>query len=56
MHAPASWSASIWIARRSSRAGWAEDARAYNEIATSWSAIESAAADALAPVQGALFG
>lgn len=26
------------------RAGWAEDARAYNEIATSWSAIESAAA------------
>lgn len=26
------------------RAGWAEDARAYNEIITSWSAIESAAA------------
>ena len=26
------------------RAGWAEDARAYNEIVTSWSAIESAAA------------
>ena len=25
------------------RAGWAEDARAYNEIVTSWSAIESAA-------------
>jgi putative DNA methylase len=23
------------------RAGWAEDARAYNEIITSWSAIES---------------
>jgi len=28
------------------RAGWAEDARAYNEIITSWSAIESAAAAA----------
>ncbi|WP_066559801.1 DUF1156 domain-containing protein [Croceicoccus bisphenolivorans] len=28
------------------RAGWAEDARAYNEIVTSWSAIESAAAAA----------
>lgn len=26
------------------RAGWAEDARAYNEIITSWSAIEAAAA------------
>ena len=24
------------------RAGWAEDARAYNEIITSWSAIEAA--------------
>ena len=28
------------------RAGWAEDARAYNEIITSWTAIESAAAAA----------
>jgi putative DNA methylase len=26
------------------RAGWAEDARAYNELITSWSAIEAAAA------------
>ncbi|KAA6184209.1 DUF1156 domain-containing protein [Thiohalocapsa marina] len=38
------------------RAGWAEDARAYNEIITSWSAIEAAAAKAPAPVQGSLFG
>ncbi|MBK1695422.1 hypothetical protein CKO09_11835 [Chromatium weissei] len=36
------------------RAGWAEDARAYNEIITSWSAIEAAAAATPAPVQGAL--
>ena len=28
------------------RAGWAEDARAYNELITSWSGIESAAAAA----------
>lgn len=38
------------------RAGWAEDARAYNEIITSWSAIESAAAAAPAPKQTTLFG
>jgi putative DNA methylase len=37
------------------RAGWAEDARAYNEIITSWSAIESAATRVPAPKQGALF-
>jgi putative DNA methylase len=37
------------------RAGWAEDARAYNEIITSWSAIESAAAAPKAH-QGDLFG
>ena len=33
------------------RAGWAEDARAYNEIITSWSAIESAAARVPGPKQ-----
>ena len=38
------------------RAGWAEDARAYNEIITSWSAIESAAAAAPKARQGDLFG
>jgi putative DNA methylase len=38
------------------RAGWSEDARAYNEIVTSWSAIESAAAAAPAPQQTTLFG
>jgi putative DNA methylase len=37
------------------RAGWAEDARAYNEIVTSWSAIEAATAQAPKPVQAALF-
>lgn len=37
------------------RAGWAEDARAYNEIVTSWSAIEAAAAAVPAPVQNTLF-
>jgi putative DNA methylase len=37
------------------RAGWAEDARAYNEIITSWSAIESAATSVPAPKQTALF-
>ena len=37
------------------RAGWAEDARAYNEIVTSWSAIESAAARVPGPKQGVLF-
>jgi putative DNA methylase len=38
------------------RAGWAEDARAYNEIVTSWSAIESAATTIPAPKQTTLFG
>jgi putative DNA methylase len=38
------------------RARWAEDARAYNEIVTSWSAIEGAAAAAPAPQQASLFG
>jgi putative DNA methylase len=28
------------------RKGWAEDARAYNELVTAWSDIERAAADA----------
>lgn len=37
------------------RAGWAEDARAYNEIITSWSAIESAATAAPKLKQGRLF-
>lgn len=40
----------------SERAGWAEDARAYNEVITSWSAIESAAASAPSPKQPTLFG
>ena len=38
------------------RAGWAEDARAYNEIITSWSAIESAGAAAPKVHQSDLFG
>ena len=38
------------------RAGLAEDARAYNEIVTSWGAIESAAAAAPTPKQANLFG
>jgi putative DNA methylase len=38
------------------RAGWADDARAYNEIVTSWSAIEAAAAAVPAPKQTTLFG
>jgi putative DNA methylase len=38
------------------RAGWSEDARAYNEIVTSWSAIESAAAAAPVLKQASLFG
>lgn len=38
------------------RAGWAEDARAYNEIITSWSAIESAATAVPTPKQTTLFG
>lgn len=37
------------------RAGWAEDARAYNEIITSWSAIEAAAAAAPQAKQADLF-
>ena len=37
------------------RAGWAEDARAYNEIVTSWGAIESAAAAAPKARQTDLF-
>jgi putative DNA methylase len=38
------------------RAGWAEDARAYNELMTSWPAIESAAGQvATASAQGELF-
>jgi len=37
------------------RAGWAEDARTYNEIVTSWSAIEAAAAKTPAPQQAGLF-
>jgi putative DNA methylase len=38
------------------RAGWAEDARAYNEIITSWTAIESAATAAPQAHQRDLFG
>ena len=38
------------------RAGWTEDARAYNEIITSWSAIESAATKVPGPQQATLFG
>lgn len=38
------------------RAGWAEDARAYNEIVTSWNGIESAAAAAPKLKQADLFG
>ncbi|WLB66004.1 DUF1156 domain-containing protein [Bradyrhizobium japonicum] len=37
------------------RAGWAEDARAYNEIITSWSAIETAAAAVPSAQQAELF-
>ncbi len=37
------------------RAGWAEDARAYNEIITSWSAIEAAATRVPGLKQAALF-
>lgn len=38
------------------RKGWAEDARAYNELITSWSGIESAAAEApTKPTQRSLF-
>ncbi len=37
------------------RKGWAEDARAYNEIVTGWSGIESAAAKVPQLKQGTLF-
>lgn len=37
------------------RKNWAEDARAYNEVVTSWSGIESAAAKEPAFKQGKLF-
>ncbi len=37
------------------RAGWAEDARAYNEIVTSWGAIETAAAATPTPQQATMF-
>jgi putative DNA methylase len=37
------------------RTGWAEDARAYNELITSWDAIESAAAKVPGPRQAELF-
>lgn len=38
------------------RQGWAEDARAYNELITSWTAIETAAgAVSIEPAQGKLF-
>jgi putative DNA methylase len=37
------------------RRGWAEDARAYNEVVTGWSGIESAAAKVVLPTQGTLF-
>lgn len=38
------------------RLGQAEDARAYNELITSWTGIESAAMTAPKPAQGDLFG
>ena len=37
------------------RAGWAEDARAYNEIITSWGAIETVAAATPTPQQATMF-
>lgn len=37
------------------RAGWADDARAYNEIITSWTAIEDTAARTATPRQTGLF-
>lgn len=37
------------------RRNWAEDARAYNEVVTGWSGIESAAAKVPGPKQGMLF-
>ena len=38
------------------RKGWAGEARAYNEVVTGWSGIETAAAKILGPEQGLLFG
>ena len=37
------------------RQGWAEDARAYNELITSWTGIEAAAGAAPTEEQGNLF-
>ena len=37
------------------RRGWAEDARAYNEVVTGWSGIETAAVKVAGPTQGTLF-
>jgi putative DNA methylase len=37
------------------RKGWAEDARAYNEVVTSWSGIEAAAAKEPSLIQRELF-
>ena len=37
------------------RLGQAEDARAYNELITSWTGIETAATTAPKPAQGELF-
>ena len=38
------------------RQGWAEDARAYNELITSWTGIETAAGRmSTEPMQGSLF-
>ncbi len=37
------------------RRAWADDARAYNEVVTGWSGIESAAAKVASPKQGTLF-
>jgi putative DNA methylase len=37
------------------RQGWAEDARAYNELITSWTGIESAAGAASVETQSSLF-
>ncbi len=37
------------------RKTWSEDARAYNEVVTSWSGIESAALKKPAPIQRTLF-
>jgi putative DNA methylase len=37
------------------RKGWAEEARAYNEVVTGWSSIETAAAKIPGPSQGILF-